>query len=490
MLSSKLAQRLRSTDHDLTIDDVRGRSYPTENGSRFRHWESSSAGLQRSLVECNNELVKLADLKIALTTRLRALGALLSPIRWLSDDDLSCIFTQLAFIIDDPSDRAAYFARTICKVCFRWNSVARTMVDVWAYLNLQHNRLLPAAGRTLRDSRWAHFHHQASLCNTAPLHVKWDYLGDFQDLSHFASAYRCRFASLVVYMPWADIDVLASDGFQSLRRLEIVLFHSQGVGLAALGSILGLEHLSLCGDGLSKESSFEDAFFCLPSLRYLRIDVDPPLPSSYVELSLAGSSFNLVSLHIKVGLSIDYPAKPAHPIILPSLADLLLERNACALMWRIFTPALKSLFLRDVNVREDLNGSLFGALHAMLDSTDSSAPLTTFSLSNVSTSLACEEATIRPCLHLLSNVTTIFVAPGWTADGIWNIADILAHMLTVTEETAYMPNLQEATFSGFRAGASRSLLRDFCLSRSRAHVVHSVPVQKLRILYTDASSFA
>ncbi|KAI5893012.1 uncharacterized protein SCHCODRAFT_02500915 [Schizophyllum commune H4-8] len=428
---TKLARTLRSSDYSISEEDIRGRSYPRDNIAAFRRREVLANELEQSLAECIAELAKLAELKNALTMRLRDLRALLSPIRRLGDDDLSCIFNHLALALDNPSDRAASFARTICKVCFRWNSVARRMVNVWTYLSLQHNRLPPTTRRSSRTSRWAHFSYQASLFSNAPVHVKWDHLSGFDELSHFASKCKGRLASLVVYMPWTDVDVLAKDGFCSLRRLDLVLFHSQCLGLAALGSMLRLEHLVLSGDGPSSGSDLENTFFCLPSLRHLSIDIDPPLPSSFIALSLAGSSLYLATLHIRTGLSIDCPPTAAHPIQLPSLVDLLLERSACALIWSIRTSGLKALGLRNVDVAEDLNGSLFEGLHAMLATAEETSQLTALSLSNVSTSLDREKAAIRPCLLQLANVTTILVAPGRSSNGLWDIADILAHMLTV-----------------------------------------------------------
>ncbi|KAL1712301.1 hypothetical protein EV715DRAFT_267999 [Schizophyllum commune] len=462
MLSTTLARTLRSVDSATAEQEIRANSYPTSDVRRFQHWAALSTELEQSLAECDTELTKLAEIKTALTARLNTLRSLQSPIRQLSDDDLSCIFDRLAHTLEDPSDRAAYFARTICKVCFRWNLVAHTMVNIWTYLRLQHNRLVPAAGRTLRRSQWAHFPYQVSLCRAAPIHVKWDYLGGFEDLSQLAGMWKDRFASLVVYMPWSNMSVLSEHNFRCLRRLHLVLFHSQGVGLAALGSLSHLEDLRLCGDGPTGVARLEDAFFCLPSLRHLRVDMDPPLTSSYIEHSLAGSSLNLVTLHIKTGLIIDCPPTPAHPITLPRLIDLLLESNACSLLRSLWPSMLKVLCLRDVNVRDDLKGSLFEALHAMLATANAGSTLTSLSLGNVTTSAASEGPAVHLCLSLLSNVTTILVDPGLSTDDGWNIGDVVAHTLTVTADAAYMPNLQVATFGHCRtlSAACRTMLED------------------------------
>ncbi|KAL1756213.1 hypothetical protein FB107DRAFT_211815 [Schizophyllum commune] len=487
MLSTTLARTLRSVDSATAEQEIRANSYPTSDVRRFQHWAALSTELEQSLAECDTELTKLAEIKTALTARLNTLRSLQSPIRQLSDDDLSCIFDRLAHTLEDPSDRAAYFARTICKVCFRWNLVAHTLVNIWTYLRLQHNRLVPAAGRTLRRSQWAHFPYQVSLCRAAPIHVKWDYLGGFEDFSQLAGMWKDRFASLVIYMPWSNVSVLSEHNFRCLRRLHLVLFHSQGVGLAALGSLSHLENLRLCGDGPTGVARLEDAFFCLPSLRHLRVDMDPPLTSSYIEHSLAGSSLNLVTLHIKTGLIIDCPPTPAHPINLPRLIDLLLESNACSLLRSLRPSMLKVLCLRNVNVRDDLKGSLFEALHAMLATANAGSTLTSLSLGNVTTSAASEGPAVHLCLSLLSNVTTILVDPGLSTDDGWNIGDVVAHTLTVTADAAYMPNLQVATFGHCRTRASASLVHAFYVSRIKPQFIGTTAVKELRILYTDAT---
>ncbi|KAL1725109.1 hypothetical protein EV714DRAFT_288116 [Schizophyllum commune] len=441
---------------------------------------AATSRLRDALDACTLERRCLRHLDLALRKQLASITAGQSCIHRLPDDILRVVFKCIQSTFSNPYHCVDYFALTICTVSHRWRNVARSTATLWTHLSLRRTRVVTVRGIPRRTTPWDHLPILATLCASAPIHIRWNWDFDVSPLVTIVAQLPNAIQTLELTTQWDSLVFLKSDVFASLSRLDLSLCGGlYRFALDHISVLSQLAHLRVIYNEIGPFGRCRPSAPTLPNLSDLSMQLIPGPPLSFIEATLRGCP-SLTTLELRCSFADGVP-KLSGLLRLDSLTSLLLADTACSLLFAIVAPKADTLSLSVVD-NNDVVGSLFAAIDVFM--TSSSCTLSTLTFSRVWCSVSPDDMDL--CLQRMHALSALYVEDSWDASAMGSFGEVLVQRLAWKEDVV-LPVLVNASLRGpchhYRARVAAAIT-EFWVSRTgdRAAIMG---VASLKEFYTD-----